>query len=152
MRSLLLPVILVLGIETAIWLNLAVPYFAGETIFYLAYLIISSIQLGATVDYAILMTDRYRENRLELDRKQAFVKTISDTTVSILTSGSVLTIVGFLMGYISSNRLLAQLGVFIGRGTLFSIGIVFLVLPGLLYVFDKHILYKKQKTTGGNPQ
>lgn len=152
MRSLLLPVILVLGIETAIWLNLAVPYFAGETIFYLAYLIISSIQLGATVDYAILMTDRYRENRLELDRKQAVVKTISDTTVSILTSGSVLTIVGFLMGYISSNRLLAQLGVFIGRGTLFSIGIVFLVLPGLLYVFDKYILSKKQKTTGGNPQ
>ena len=96
------------------------------------------------------MTDRYLENRLEMNKKNAVVKTISDTTVSILTSGGTLTIVGFLMGYISSNRLLAQLGVFIGRGTLFSLAIVLLVLPGLLYLFDKHILPQKQKNTGGN--
>lgn len=59
MKSISLPVILVLAIETAIWINLSIPYFSGNSVFYIAYLIISSVQLGATVDYAILMTDRY---------------------------------------------------------------------------------------------
>lgn len=71
MKSISLPVILVLSIETAIWLNLAVPYFMDATIFYIAYLIISSIQLGATVDYAILMTDKYKENRASMDKKNS---------------------------------------------------------------------------------
>lgn len=61
MQSISLPVILVMAIETAIWMNLSIPYFAGNNVFYIAYLIISSIQLGATVDYAILFTDRYME-------------------------------------------------------------------------------------------
>ena len=140
LHSISLPVILVLSIETAIWLNLSVPYFMDTTIFYIAYLIISSIQLGATVDYAILMTDRYKENRQRFDKKQAVVETISDVTVSILTSGSVLTVVGLLMGYISTNQLLAQLGLFIGRGAIFSLAIVLFVLPGLLYLFDRLIV------------
>ncbi len=145
MRSLKLPIILVLCIETAIWLNLAIPYFAGETIFYIAYLIISAIQLGATVDYAILMADRYRENRKTIDsKKAAAIKTVSDVSVSILTSGSVLTVVGFLMGAICSNKLLAQLGIFIGRGAVFSLIMVFLVLPGLLCLFDSK---RKRNTT-----
>lgn len=143
MKSMLLPVILVVSIETAIWLNLSVPYFSGSTIFYIAYLIISSIQLGATVDYAILMTQRYKENRESLPKGDAVVKTISDVTVSILTSGSVLTVCGYLLGYMSSNQLLAQLGRFIGRGAIFSLVIVLLVLPGLLSLFDRLIIKKK---------
>lgn len=136
MRSLLLPIILVFGIETAIWLNLAVPYFSDSTVFYIAYLIISAIQLGATVDYAILMTDRYRENRLLLNKTAALIQTISDVTISILTSGSTLVVVGLLMNFISSNRLLGQLGLLIGRGAIFSLLIVFFVLPGLLWCSD----------------
>ncbi|MGN0630070.1 MAG: RND family transporter, partial [Ruminococcus sp.] len=143
MKSISLPVILVLSIETAIWLNLSFPYFTDNTIFYIAYLIISSIQLGATVDYAILMTDRYMEYRRKMPKKQAVVQTISSCSVSILTSGSVLTVVGFLLGFISSHGLLAQLGIFLGRGTLCSLGIVMFVVPGLLYIFDRLI----QKTT-----
>ncbi|MGN0632688.1 MAG: RND family transporter [Oscillospiraceae bacterium] len=139
MKSISLPIILVLSIETAIWLNLSFPYFTDNTIFYIAYLIISSIQLGATVDYAILMTDRYMEYRREMPKKQAVVQTVSSCAVSILTSGSALTAVGFLLGYISSHGLLAQLGIFIGRGTLCSLGIVMFVVPGLLYLFDKII-------------
>ena len=152
MRSVVLPIILVLGIETAIWINLAIPYFESETIFYIAYLIISSIQLGSTVDYAILMTDRYRENRQKLNKAAALVQTISDTSVSILTSGGAMTVVGLLMSYVSSNRLLSQLGLFIGRGTLLSLLIVFFVLPGLLYLFDKYIQAKKKPISpiGGN--
>lgn len=145
LKSIPLPFILVLSIETAIWLNLSVPYFLDKPIYYLAYLIISSVQLGATVDYAILMTDRYRENRQSLDKKSAVVQTVSDVFVSIMTSGSVLTIVGFLLGWVSSNRLLAQLGVFVGRGALFSLAIVLLVLPGLLCIFDGMIIQNKTK-------
>lgn len=144
MHSVSLLIILVLSIETAIWLNLSVPYFMDSTIFYIAYLIISSIQLGATVDYAVLMTDRYKENRMIMGKKSAVIQTISNVSVSILTSGSVLTAVGFLLGYISTNQLLAQLGVFIGRGALFSLGIVFFVLPGLLYIFDGLVMKNKR--------
>lgn len=143
MKSVVLPVILVLSIETAIWLNLAFPYFMDDSIFYIAYLIISSVQLGAIVDYAILMTDRYREFRQKFSKKDAVAETLSAVTVSILTSGSVLAVVGFLLGTMSSHRLLAQLGIFIGRGALCSLGIVLFVLPGLLYIFDRMVTGKK---------
>lgn len=146
LKSISLPVILVLSIETAIWLNLAIPYFRSSTIFYIAYLIISSIQLGATVDYAILMTDRYRENRQIFDNKAAVIQTISDVTVSILTSGIVLTVVGLLLGYVSTNQLLAQLGIFIGRGAILSLIIVLFVLPGLLFLFDRLVSRENKKT------
>ena len=144
-KSISIPVLLVLGIETAVWLNLSIPYFSGNTIFYIAYLIISSIQLGATVDYAILFTDRYREYRETRLKKQAITDTISAVTVSIMTSASVLTVVGFLLGVISTHGLLSQLGYFLGKGTLCSLVIVLFVLPGLLYLFDGLI----QKTTKG---
>ena len=144
MKSLVLPIVLVVSIEAAIWMNLSCPYFMNQNIFYIAYLIISSIQLGATVDYAILMTDRYKENRRQLNKKESVIQTISDVTVSILTSGSVLTVVGFLLGYISSNQLLAQLGIFLGRGAIFSLVIVLFVLPGFLYLFDRTFIKTKE--------
>ena len=136
---------MVLGIETAIWINLAIPYFADSTVHYIAYLIISSVQLGATVDYAILMTDRYIENRQIMNKKDAVQKTVATVTVSVLTSVSVLTIVGFLLGFISTHGILSQLGLFVGRGALLSLGIVLFVIPGLLYLLDGVI----QKTTLG---
>lgn len=148
MKSIILPVILVLSIETAIWINLAVPYFIDSVIFYIAYLIISSIQLGATVDYAILLTDRYREFRTVLgvaDKKQAIIETISAVSVSILTSASVLTVVGFLLGYISTHGILSQLGMLLGRGTLCSLAIVLFVLPGLLYLFDRVVIPHRER-------
>ena len=143
MKSLILPVILVLSIETAVWINLAIPYFSDQTIFYIAYLIISSIQLGATVDYAILFTDRYKEMRQTYPKKEAIVRTISAVSVSILTSASVLTVVGFLLGIFSTHGLLSQLGYFLGKGTLCSLTIVLFVLPGLLSLFDRLIIRKK---------
>lgn len=144
MKSITLPVILVLAIETAIWINLSIPYFTNNAIFYIAYLIISSIQLGATVDYAILFSDRYQEAREEESKKGAVISTISAVTVSILTSGGTLTIVGFLLGNISTHGLLSQLGFFLGKGTLCSLVIVFFVLPALLYVFDGAFIEKKK--------
>lgn len=144
-KSVVLPIILVLAIETAIWINLSIPYFMNNTIFYIAYLIISSIQLGATVDYAILFSDRYKEERRTNNKKQAIINTVSSVTVSIMTSGGILTIVGFLLGNISTHGLLSQLGFFLGKGTLCSLMIVFFVLPALLYVFDGLFIKKDLK-------
>ncbi|MDO4633725.1 MAG: MMPL family transporter [Eubacteriales bacterium] len=136
MKSLTLPFILVISIESAIWINVSMPFLAGKVAFYIAYLIISSIQLGATVDYAILYTDRYMENRAEMSKKEAVVQTISSVTVSVLTSGSVLAVVGFLMGVISKHGILSELGYFLGIGSLLSLAVVFFILPGLLYLCD----------------
>lgn len=146
-RQLLLPLILVLSIETAIWINLSIPYFTDAPVFYIAYLIISSIQLGATVDYAILFADRYQEYRQTLGRKAAITATVATVTPSVITTGSALAVVGFLMGAISSNQLLGQLGSFLGVGGLASLAIVLLALPGLLYLADPFILKKDAKQT-----
>lgn len=150
MKSVVLPVMLVLSIETAIWINLSIPYFTNQTLFYIAYLIISSIQLGATVDYAILLTERYREYRQMYSKKEAITNTLSAVTVSILTSGSALTVVGFLLGIISTHGLLSQLGYLLGKGTICSLMIVFFVLPGMLYLFDKTFIKKNQKIQDSN--
>ncbi len=146
MRSFMLSAVLVLTIETAIWINLSFPFITGNSLFYIAYLIISSIQLGATVDYAILLTERYKENRAVYDKKESVIRTISNVTASILTSATSLTVVGFLLGKISTHGLLSQLGYLIGRGTLCSLACVLFVLPGLLYLTDRTFI-KKKKTS-----
>ena len=138
-RSIIIPFILVLSIETAVWINLSIPYFNDTTLFYFSYLIVGAIHLGATVDYAILMTSRYLENREKLERKEAVRETISNVTVSVLTSGSAIIVVGSLLGYITTHGILMQLGSLLARGAAFSMLIVFFVLPGLLYIFDKPI-------------
>lgn len=142
MRNIILPVILVLTIETAIWINLSIPYYAGNALFYIAYLIISSIQLGATVDYAILLTDRYRENRQIYGKKESIVETISNVTVSVCTSGIVMTVVGILLGIVTTHELLSQLGYLLGKGTICSLICVLFILPGLLYLFDRFFIKK----------
>lgn len=143
MRSISLPVILVLGIETAVWINFSFPYFTGMTVFYISYLIVSSVQLGATVDYAILFTERYREFRGSMGKKQAVITTVSVVTPSVITSGSVLAVVGLLMHGFSTHGILSQLGLFIGVGSLLSLAVVLFVLPGLLYLLDGFV----QRTT-----
>lgn len=141
-RSLSIPVILLLVIESSIWINLSFPYFADERLFYIGYLIISSIQLGATVDYAILFSDRYIEFRESLEKHEAAKQTLGATALSIITSGSILTCAGFLLGT-SSNGLISQLGIFVGRGGLLSMILVLFVLPAIIIPADGLI----QKTT-----
>ena len=135
-KSLSLPVILVAAIEGSVFINMGIPYFTDQYVFYMAYLIISSIQLGATVDYAILFTDRYMDNRRTMNRKAAIRDTVANCTVSVLTSGSAIIIVGYLMGFICTHGLISQLGSFLGRGAICSVIIVVFALPGMLYLTD----------------
>ncbi|WP_195925856.1 efflux RND transporter permease subunit [Sarcina ventriculi] len=147
-KSLSLPIILVLVIEFSIWSNLTFNYFIGNDVFYIAYLIISSIQLGATIDYAILFTNRYIEHRETMNKKEATQATISTTTVSILTSASILATAGIILGEISTNSIIAQLGILVGRGAILSLILVLFVLPALLMLLDKLIAKTTKKNKG----
>jgi len=145
-RSLVLPFLLVFSIESAIWINLSIPYFTGQAISFIGYLIISTVQLGATVDYAILFTNAYLNHRETLPKKEAMRVTIGNNLVAILTSASILATAGFALAMTTSNSIIAELGILLGRGTLLSLVMVACVLPALLVLFDKVI----QKTTFRN--
>lgn len=142
-KSISLPLILVFCIETAIWINLSIPYFADKHINFLGYLIISTVQLGATVDYAILFTGSYLNKRKELTGKVSMGETISNNLIAILTSAIILASAGFALAFTSNNPIISELGLLLARGTLLSLAMVTFVLPALLVLFDKLI----QKTT-----
>ena len=135
-RSLTFPILLVLTIETAIWINLSVSYFSNTAICYIGYLVISTVQLGATVDYAILLSNGYRQNRMSMPKKEAMMKTLSNHVISILTSGIILATAGFCLFLTSSLAMVADLGVLLCRGTILSMIMVIIFLPALLTVFD----------------
>ena len=140
-KSLTIPFILLAVIELSTWLNLSFPYFADKRLFYIGYLIISSIQLGATVDYAILYADRYIENRAKMKAAAAAKQSLSETVLSILTSASILTLSGIKLGLFSTNGVISQLGTLVGRGGILSAILVLFGLPVLLVMFDG-LIYK----------
>lgn len=142
-KSLSLPVILVLTIEASIWINLSVPYFTGTKLSFIGYLVISSIQLGATVDYGILYTNNYLKLRKKLPKKEAIIEAGALTYGSILPPGIILTFAGILLSVISSIRLVSELGTVLGRGAALSLLLVMFLLPTLLYHLDPLI----EKTT-----
>ena len=90
-----------------------------------------------------------KENRQTLNKKEAVVQTVSNVFVSIMTSGSAMMVVGFLLVFLSSNQLLSQLGIFIGRGAMLSLAIVLFALPGLLYLLDRFVMLKKDQEKKG---
>lgn len=139
-RSLMIPIVVMIPIEVAIFINMALPYILGDELVFMGYLIVSCLQLGATVDYSILLTNNYLDFRTEIaDKKQAAVAAISRSALSILTSGSILTTVGYLLYFSSSVAAIANMGRLVGRGALFSMILVLCMLPMLLTIFDKAI-------------
>ena len=136
LRSLSMPILLLLTIETSIWVNLSVPYFTGLAICYIGYLVINTVQLGATVDYAILFSDHYLEQRRSLPTKEAVVAGLGRAFNSILTSAVILAASGFCLWLTSSNPIVSQLGLLLGRGTMLSLLMVTCFLPAMLTVTD----------------
>ncbi|MYL43123.1 MMPL family transporter [Virgibacillus massiliensis] len=142
-RSISFPVVLLITIQSAVWINLSIPYFTNTTLVYVGYLIISTVQLAATVDYAILLTEAYKENRKEMPALKAVKKTIDEKIFSIGVSASILSSVGFILWMTSSNQVVSSIGLLLGRGALLAFIMVVLVLPALLIVLDRII----KKTT-----
>lgn len=136
-RNISLPIILILAIQGGIFINFAIPFLSKTSISFIGYLIISAIQMGATIDYAIVLTNRYRGIRKDFtDRYDAMSAATNAVFPTILTSGVILTSTGFVMSMLSSG-VVAQLGLLLGVGTLTSIIIVLFVLPSLLLVTEK---------------
>ncbi|NLT13979.1 MAG: MMPL family transporter, partial [Clostridiales bacterium] len=122
------------------WINLAFPYFSGNPLCYIGYLIISTVQLGATVDYAILLTTHYTYNRKTMTKKEALRATMRESFSSILISGSILSLSGFTLRFTSSNQIVSDLGLLLGRGTILSMLLVVFFLPALLTLLDRLII------------
>ncbi|MBC3887491.1 MMPL family transporter [Acetobacterium paludosum] len=138
-RSWLIPILLILTIKCAIWINMAVPYFTGSSLIYIGFLVVSALQMGATIDYAILLTDHYMKNRKQMSAKKAMEKSVTDVIPAILVSAAILAFAGFSLALVSTNAMVSALGVLIGRGALIPLVLVSLFLPALLLISDKLI-------------
>lgn len=144
-HSVLVPLLVIVPIEVAIYLNMTLPYIMGDNMIYIGYIIVSCLQLGATIDYSILMSNNYLGFRKEYDRKEAQMRAISKSTLSILTSGGILTVVGYLLYFTSSIQAISQVGRLVGRGAILSMVLVLSLLPALLSLFDKQIQKQQKK-------
>ncbi len=137
--SVLVPILVIIPIEVAIYLNMTLPYVMGDSMIYIGYIIVSCLQLGATIDYSILMTNNYLAFRKEMSNTEAEIRAISKSTLSILTSGGILMVVGYLLFFTSSIQAISQVGRLVGRGAVLSMVLVLSLLPALLSTFDKQI-------------
>lgn len=139
-KNIIAPLILVFVIEAAVFINMSVPYFLDQPIIFVGMLIVSSLMLGATIDYAILMTSRYKERREKMNSTDSLINAVADSSGSIMTSGLVLTVSGYTIKATSEVATVSEMGELIGRGAIFSVLVVIIVLPALLYTFDRFII------------
>lgn len=156
-RSWGIPIALVAIIQGAIFMNFSLPVIAGSNLFFFVYLIASAIQMGATIDYAIILTNRFLQTKRDHARAEALKAAISASFPTIMTSGTIMSIAAFLVGSLTSDPLISSMGMTLGTGTLISILCVLTVLPALLYVIapviDKtfvHIGRKKKPADAEN--
>ena len=133
-KSVGMPVLLILVIQGAIWINFSVPAFTGTKLFFMSYLVVSSIQMGANIDYAIVIGSRYMELKNEMPHKQAIIETMNFAFPTIITSGTILAVAGTLIGSMTSDAAIVGIGDSLGRGTIISILLVMFVLPQILLV------------------
>ena len=142
-KSISVPIILVFAIELSIWINLSFPYFTQAPLNYIGYLIISTVQLGATVDYGVLYTQNYLENRQTMNKKDAFFFTVNQSAQSVIPPALILSIVGFILGAVSTIQMVSELGITLGRGATISLLMTLIFVPVAYYLFDSIV----EKTT-----
>ena len=133
-KSAAMPILLILVIQGAIWINFAVPALTDSPLFFMSYLVVSAIQMGANIDYAIVIASRYQELKNEMQRRDAIVDTMNFAFHTIITSGTILAAAGTLIGMMTSEAAIVGIGQSIGRGTIISIILVMFVLPQILLV------------------
>ena len=131
-----IPIMLILVIEGSIWINFSFPTIQNEPLFFMSYLVVSSIQMGANIDYAIVITNRYTELRRKMNKFDAVKESLSLAFPTVFTSGSILASAGFAIGLLSSDPAISSIGIALGRGTLISILLVMVILPQILVLGD----------------
>lgn len=127
-----MPLLLILVIQGVIWINFLFPIIEQKDIFFMAYLIVSSIQMGANIDYAIVISGRYMELKNKMNHRDAIIQTMNLSFPTIITSGCILAIAGGLIGQLSSEATIVGIGQALGRGTVISLIVVMFVLPQIL--------------------
>ncbi len=147
--------ILVFVIQGSIWINFAFPYLQGLHTSFVTYMIVSSIQMGATIDYAIVVMNRYQELKASLPKKEAMAEAVNQSFATVFTSGSIMTVAGLLIAYRVSDVYVGHIGLAVGRGALISVILVLTVLPQLICLLDKAIdktRFHINLNQGGEPQ
>ena len=132
-----MPVLLILVIQGSIWINFSLPYILNQPLFFMSYLVVSSIQMGANIDYAIVVANRYQELKEQMDHRDAIIETMNFAFPTIITSGTILAVAGTLIGLMTSTASITGIGQNLGRGTIISILLVMFVLPQILLVGGK---------------
>lgn len=145
-----LPILLIAVIQGSIWINFSLPTISGNPMYFLSYLIVSSIQMGANIDYAIVISSRYMELRGKVPIKKAMQNSLNFAFPTVLTSGSILASAGFLIGKLSTQTAIVSIGKTLCSGTLISMFLVMCVLPEILLLGDTII--EKTKVTINKPE
>ena len=138
-RSVGLPVLLIIVIQGSIWINFSIPTLTGTPLYFLGYLIVNAIQMGANIDYAIVISSHYQEKKKEMPHKQAIVAALNAAFPTVFTSGTMMASAGLLIGQMSAQPVVSIMGNCIGRGTIISIFLVLFVLPAILVLGDSII-------------
>lgn len=138
-KSVGMPLLLILVIQGSIWINFSFPTFTNKPLFFLSQLIVSSIQMGANIDYAIVISGRFMELKGTMPKKQAIIETMNFSFPTIITSGSMMAMAGILIGQMTSNAAIVGIGQSLGRGTIISIFLVMFMLPQILLLGEKVI-------------
>ncbi|WP_078393220.1 efflux RND transporter permease subunit [Shouchella patagoniensis] len=142
-RSFSIPIILLLTIQAAVWINLSVPYFTNDSLVFVGYLIVSTVQLAATIDYGILLMETYKHHRQHMPAYAAMKKALDEKIFSIIISAAILSSVGFILWFTSTNPTVSSIGLLLGRGAALAFLLVVFFLPAMLLLSDKLI----KKTT-----
>ena len=134
-----LPVLLILVIQGSIWINFSFPTITGTPLYFLGYLIVSAIQMGANIDYAIVISSHYQEKKAHMPHKKAIVEALNAAFPTVFTSGIMMASAGLLIGNLSAQPVVSIMGTCLGRGTIVSIVLVLCVLPSILVLGDSII-------------
>jgi uncharacterized membrane protein YdfJ with MMPL/SSD domain len=138
-RSVGLSVLLIIVIQGSIWINFSIPTLTGEPLYFLGYLIVNAIMMGANIDYAIVISSHYQEMKEKMPPKQAIVHAINAAFPTVFTSGTMMASAGLLIGNLSAQPVVSIMGTCLGRGTIISIFLVLFVLPAFLVLGDSII-------------
>ena len=147
-KSVALPLLLILVIQGSVWINFSFPTILHNNLYFLAYLIVSSIMMGANIDYAIVISSRYLRLKEEMPYKEAMIEALNQAFPTVVTSGTILAAAGMSIGFLSSENTVASIGICLGRGTLISMVLVMCVLPQILLLGDS--LVEKTSFTIGH--
>lgn len=147
-RSLGMPLLLILIIQGSIWINFSIPVLRGNYVFFMCYLIVSAIQMGANIDYAIVISSRYNELRGKMPKRDAIIDTLNLSFPTVITSGTMMVIAGLVIGDRVSQVVIAGIGQYVGIGTIITILLVNFVLPQLLLLGDGFVQATTVKLRG----